>query len=132
MNSIANKRKKCFTLKRKNMSPSKRILLLTLLSMLCSLIVMLIYGFDPINLDNWPHPPVSHHSQSAFHDITSLLDTFPKTITPPKFFSIFYSKPLGVDGIGETIAIIEFRVTHIFSHIMVALDICHDLLLQGS
>ena len=35
----------------------------------------------------------------------------------------------------STVAIkdlVRLRVTHIFSHIMVTLDICHDLLLRGS
>jgi len=107
MNSRANKTGRCFNLIHEKTLRIKRFFLLSALSLLFSLITMLVLGFDPVNVDNWPHPLISHSSEPTFRDIESLLAVFPKTITAPRFFSVFYPRPLAIDGTGENIAVIE-------------------------
>ena len=56
----------------------------------------------------------------------AILDGTIVNVALPKLMAVF-----GV-GTAKIEWVTTLRVTHIFSHIMVALDICHDLLLQGS
>jgi hypothetical protein len=58
----------------------------------------------------------NHRITKAYRDGVEMIDSY--VLKGEQLVSFFTTKKL--------------RVTHIFSHIMVALDICHDLLLQGS